>query len=152
MATIFLKLIYFRQNIWCSFFISFTSNFYLGTSWKQPYAAVKLPMNLLQFMGKSRNAHGISVKIFETWSEKQLSMANICLFQITFSQWRPAQIIFAFSKTSSAKGLIKILRFTDQPFTFFANFFCNFLSHFINKHWPHSIFVFFNFYNFWLLP
>ena len=67
-----------------------------------------------------------SVKIFETWSEKQLRMANICLFQMAFSQWRPAQIIFAFPKNFFCKGsqhyAHKISRSTDQPFKLFAIF------------------------------
>ena len=53
-------------------------------------------------------------------------MANICLFQMMFSQWRPAQIIFAFPKNFFCKGskhyAHKISRSTDQPFKFFAIF------------------------------
>ena len=63
-------------------------------------------------MGTSCTVHEISVKIFETWSEKQLRMANICLFQMTFSRWRAAQIIFIFSRLF----LYRILTLCTQNF------------------------------------
>ena len=85
-------------------------------------------------MGTSWTVHEISVKIFETWSEKQLRMANICLFQMAFSQWRAAQIIFAFSKKLL---LQRVLTLCTQNFKVHwpaLHVFCNFLSHFMNKH------------------
>ena len=117
-------------------------------------------------MGTSWTMHEISVKIFETWSERQLRMANICLFQMSFSQWRAAQIIFVFSRLF----LYRTLTLCTQNFKVHwpaLHVFCNIFSHFVeniakndirhkiwsvlhhlqknskqlDRKWPHSIFL-----------
>ena len=82
--------------------------------------------------GTSWTVHEISVKIFETWSKKQLGMENICLFQMSFSQWRAAQIIFVFSRLF----LYRILTLCTQNFKVHwpaLHVFCNFLCHFVEN-------------------
>ena len=83
-------------------------------------------------MGTSWTVHEISVKIFETWSEKQSRMANICLFQMSFSQWRAAQIIFVFSRLF----LYRTLTLCTQNFKVHwpaLHVFCNIFSHFVEN-------------------
>ena len=82
--------------------------------------------------GTSWTVHEISVKIFETWSEKQSRMANICLFQMSFSQWRAAQIIFVFSRLF----LYRTLTLCTQNFKVHwpaLHVFCNIFSHFVEN-------------------
>ena len=108
LAPIFLKLSHFRQKYLDANFYQFHFQFVFGYQLKTARCSSKIANESIVIHGDELNcAWNIqfkSVKILETWSEKQLRMANIYLFQMAFSQWRPAQIIFAYSKNLLCKG------------------------------------------------
>ena len=101
-------------------FYQFHFQFVFGYQLKTARCSSKITNESIVIHGdKSNCAWNIQLKYLRR-------MANICLFQMTFSQWRPAQIIFAFPKNFFCKGsqhyAHKISRSTDQPFKLFAIF------------------------------
>ena len=132
------------KNIWMLILHQFHFQFVFGYQLKTARCSSKITNESIVIHGdKSNCAWNIQLKYLRR-------MANICLFQMMFSQWRPAQIIFAFPKNFFCKGsqhyAHKISRSTDQPFTFFAIF--------LAISWTNigsTVFLyFFTFYNFWL--